>query len=265
MKAPKKYLNSRKVTIDFLLEKPKRTYTIGTFHKLRVELKKLNAFLDLTNYCAKDFKRTKTYKPFRQIFRQAGKVREVQLQEAMLKIFFPDNSIPEYKALLRKTRLEEKRVFGSMINSRMITRFRGKFDEIDSFLPDIKPKNAARYLDKEIDSIQNLLNQNPLQKEKLHQLRKRLKTLNYNRSSLSLKGYSNQIKKKDSLPKLLGKWHDLQVMLKHLDDELVRGRINSEEVIQLGNLKTQIFLDSEILFTQIQKALPVSDFFDLTT
>ncbi len=262
MKALNKYLNNRKVNIDFLLGKPKRSYSTGTFHKLRVELKKLNAFLNLVNYCSKDFKRKKIYKPFRQVFRQAGKVRELQIQNAMLKKYFPKYSLGGYKKILRMSGLEEKRLFFSMIDTKMVNRFRSKFDEIDSFLPKIKPKNAARYLDKEIDNIKNLLNQNPLQKEKFHELRKRLKTLNYNWGSLSLKGYSNQISKKDSLPKLLGKWHDLQVMVKHLNDGLVMGRINPKEVIQLGNLKTQIFSDREMLFSQIQKAIPVSEFFD---
>lgn len=184
MKTLKKYLNSRKVNIDFLLGKPKRSYTAGTFHKLRVELKKLKALLDLVNYRSKDFKRSSTYKPFKKVFRQAGKVRELQIQEAMLKKNFPNNSLRGYKEILRDSRLEEKRQFFSMIDSKLINRLRAKFDEIDPFLTKIKSKKAARYLDREIGGIKNNLNQIPLQKEELHELRKGLKTLNYKRKSV---------------------------------------------------------------------------------
>lgn len=261
MKSPKKYLNSRKVNIDFLLGKPKRSYTPGTFHKLRIELKKLNAFLDLINYCSKDFNRRKTYKPFRQVFHQAGKVRELQIQEATLRKYFPKNSLRGYQKNLRTSRLKEKRQFFSMIGTNMVNRVQGKFDKIDDFLTKIKSKIAARYLDREIESIKNLLNQSPLQKENLHKLRKRLKTLNYNRASLSLKGYSNQISKKDALPQLLGNWHDMQMMLHHLNIGLISDGLIPNEVTQLQNLKTKISTDSQLLFNNIQKALPDSEFF----
>lgn len=262
MKAPKKYLNSRKVNIDFLLGKPKRNFTPGTFHKLRIELKKLNAFLDLVNYCSKSFRKKETFKPFRQVFRQAGKVRELQLQEAMLKKYFPNNSIPEFKALLRKNRLKETRLFFSLIDQKMGTRIENKFIEIESFLPKIKSKKAAGYLDKVIETIKNLIKQSTLQKEQLHELRKRLKTLNYNRGSLALKGYGNQISKKDKLPGLLGDWHDLQVMINHLNKGLDNGRINPNEVIQLEKLKTKISAESELLFAQICEAIPFSEFYE---
>lgn len=261
MKALKKYLNRRKVNIDFLLGKPKRNYTPGTFHKLRIELKKLNAFLDLVNYCSKDFRRKKTFKPFRQIFRQAGKVRELQLQDAMLKKYFSDSSIPEYKAILRKSRLEETRLFFSMIDPKTVTRLNKKFVKIESFLPKIKTKTPVAYLDSEISKIKNLINKSPLQKEHLHELRKRLKTLNNNRSSLSLEENKDLISKNNVLPKLLGEWHDLLVMIDHLNKGLDNDGINPKEVIQLEKLKTKISAESELLYGQISQSIPNSEFF----
>ena len=93
MKAPTKYLKKREDAINFLLEKPTRAYTIDTFHKLRVEINKLNAFFELINFYSKDFKRKKTFKPFKLIFRQAGKVRELQVEEAILRKYFLNNFI----------------------------------------------------------------------------------------------------------------------------------------------------------------------------
>ena len=39
-----------------------------------VEIKKLNALFELINFCDKDFKRKKTFKPIKEIFQQAGAV-----------------------------------------------------------------------------------------------------------------------------------------------------------------------------------------------
>ncbi len=262
MKALKKYLICRKVTIDFLLGKPKRNFSPGTFHKLRIELKKLNAFLKLVNSCSKDFKKMKIFKPFKQVFRQAGKVRELQLQEAMLKKYFPDNSIPEYKALLRKSRLDETRIFFLLFDPKMFTQVKDKFDKIESFLPKIKTKPTTNYLESETEKIKNLINKNPLKEEHLHELRKRLKTLSNNRSSLSLAETKVLISKKDALPKLLGDWHDLQVMIDHLNKGLDKGGINPNEVIKLENLKTKISAESDLIFSQIREVIPSSEFFE---
>lgn len=260
MKALKKYLHNRKVNIEFLLEKPKRNFTPGTFHKLRIEFKKLNAFLDLVNYCSKDFRKKKIFKPFKQVFRQAGIVRELQLQEAMLKKYFPDNSIPGYKALLRKSRLNETRTFFSMIDPKMFTRFENKFTEVESFLPKIKLKTAISYLDSETEKIKNLIKVSPLQKEQLHELRKRLKMLDNNRTSLSMDENKAHIPKKEGLPRLLGDWHDLQVMIEHLNTGLHLGEINSNEVIHLENLKTKMSAESDLLFGPISEAIYSSEF-----
>lgn len=265
MKALKKYLNRQKVTINFLLGKPKRTFTPGTFHKLRIELKKLNAFLDLINYCSKDFRRKKIFKPFKQIFKQAGKVRELQLQEAMLKKHFPDNSIPEYKAYFRKSRLVETGIFFSMIDPKMVNRLNKRFVEIESFLPKIKSKTAKAYLDKEIEKIINLINKSPLQKGNLHELRKRLKTLNNNRSSLSLEENKVLNFKKNNLPRLLGDWHDLQVMIDHLNKGLNLVGINPKEVSHLEKLKSKISVESERILIQLNKAISDSEFIEKTT
>ena len=96
----------------------------------------------------------------------------------------------------------------------------------------------------------------------LTELRKRLKTINYNRGSLALKGYDNTISKKSALPHLLGEWHDLQVMCNHLNKGLNNMEINANEVIHLENLKTKISVQSELLFGQIREAIPSSEFFE---
>jgi len=59
VKALTEYFKNREDAISFLLQKSARAYTPVTFHKLRVEIKKVNAFFELINFCSKDFKRKK--------------------------------------------------------------------------------------------------------------------------------------------------------------------------------------------------------------
>jgi len=85
MKTLTRYLGRRKIAIYLLMKRPRDKFTTHTFHRLRVEIKKLNAFLQLIGFCSNDFKRKKTFKPFGKLFRQAGKVRELQLEKKVLK------------------------------------------------------------------------------------------------------------------------------------------------------------------------------------
>src|SRR5258708_6187319 len=84
-KALKNYFARRRKAITSLLRKPARKIVAQNFHQLRIEIKKLNAFYALINYRSKEFKKKKTFKPLKQIFKQAGKVREIQLEQALLK------------------------------------------------------------------------------------------------------------------------------------------------------------------------------------
>ena len=77
-----KYLRRREDAITTLLEKQKRVYTPAHIHQLRLELKKIDALFELLNYCSKGFKMDKTFKPFKMIIDQAGKVRELQIGRA---------------------------------------------------------------------------------------------------------------------------------------------------------------------------------------
>lgn len=259
MKAPGKYLSNRESALQIIIEKPRAKFTPGSFHQLRVEIKKLDAFFDLIKYCSKDFKRKKTFKPFKQIFRQAGKVRELQLEEVMLKKYGVNNSLKDYLAGLRNRRLKEREIYFTIMNKEMADRLKKSFQEIRPFLASVKNKKVNRYLEKKTNSIKKLIGEGILLPEQLHQLRIKLKMLNYNRKSLSLEP---QLPKKDVLPVLLGKWHDLQVMNQHLQKTIDTGELQSKEIIQLEKINAKISSESEILFTRINKALPESEFFE---
>jgi CHAD domain-containing protein len=104
MKELEKYLLKRVTVISGFLEIPKESFTTETIHDLRVEIKKLHALFELLEHCHDNFKMKRLFKPFRHLFRQTGKVREIQVEEELLKMNFennlPSNYMQKNKALM---------------------------------------------------------------------------------------------------------------------------------------------------------------------
>ena len=261
MKALKKYFKNREDAINFLLEKSAQTYTPATFHKLHVEIKKLNAFFELLKFCSKDFKRKKTFKPFKLIFRHAGKVRELQVEEAMLKKYFLNNLLKDYKNSLKKLRLKERKNFFSILNKTFIARLKKTYREIVPFLKKMDKKKAKSYIKKNRNKIKKLFRQDTLKTPQIHALRKRLKKFNYNQKSLNMVKQNKPLSQKDVLPELLGKWHDCHVIIRRLKKAMDTVEINPKEMSQLEKIKTKISSDSQILFKKINAVISASEFF----
>lgn len=255
MKALSKYLKNREDSITTLINKPIHTYTSDTFHELRVEIKKLNAFIDLIKFCATDFKPKKTAKPFKRLFRQAGKVRELQLQEEMIKKYHTGSSLKNYITGLKRMRLKEQQTYFLLLNKKNTNRLKNNFPKIISSLPAVTNKKAHKYLEQKNKAIQKLINQSTLQTDHVHELRKQLKNLNYNMKSLSMEAQNKPSSEKDDLPELLGEWHDFQVMIQHLKKSVDAGIIDPKEIVQLEKLKTKLMSKSDRLFGKITKAL----------
>lgn len=250
-----KYFENRKSTLDSLLVIPKAKFTSGTFHKLRLEIKKLNALFELVNFCVKDFKRKKTFEPFKLIFKQAGKVRELQLQEARLKKYLATNSLNDYLRSLKKQRLKERALFFQIVNENFSELLKLKYEEILISLSKVMDKKANLYLEKKEKRIIKLLEQSVIDKQELHELRKQLKMLGYNLKYLVWEKQKETTFKKVVLPELIGKWHDCEVMNINIDSALKIENINPEEVTHLENIKRIIDSDSELLHKKINTVI----------
>ncbi|MEY3420588.1 MAG: hypothetical protein RIR48_873 [Bacteroidota bacterium] len=255
MKALIKYLKNRKASINTVLSKPRRKYTPDTFHKLRIEIKKLNALFDLMNYCSKDFKRKKTFKPFKLIFQQAGKVRELQLHEVMLRRYLTGNTLSNYRYRIKKIRLKEQDKFFLLMKSKCIKRLKKKYHVIAHQLNKINNKKAVIYLEKKKNLINKLLDADRLEPEQIHELRKRLKILNYSMKFLSLEKQDKQFLEKNIISGLIGKWHDCQVLTRHLEKAEKDVCINSNEINELEKVRMKIIKNSELLLSKINSAI----------
>lgn len=256
--ALKKYSQKRVKAITALLQKPARTYTVATFHGLRVEIKKLSALFELVNDCSKDFKRKKTFKPFKSIFRQAGKVRELQLVEAMLKKYNFQSSLKVYLHDLEQLRLKEQKIFFSIINEKFAAQVKNTCKDLAPFLKKTDKKEVKEYMEKKKKEIETLLDQTTLKAEQVHEVRKRLKQFYYNRKSLAILKQNKQSTETDALPELLGKWHDGQVIMRYLSKAIDANGINPKQASRLKIIKAKLSSDGELLLENIYAALPAS-------
>lgn len=252
----KKYLKNRKKAINSLLQKPKQLYTTETFHKLRVELKKLHAFFELIDSYSKKFNRKKTFKPFKLIFRQAGKIREFQIEEEILKKYFGNNIAIRYIDNLKNHKQQEQKIFFFITNEVFIDGIKQLFHKIANKVTKLNKGKIKRYLEKRHHKIETSLNQRQLKTANIHKLRKYLKAYNYNQQSLNLDKRNKLYPANDQLTPLLGKWHDLQAIIKHLKIAITIAETNLKEQHLLKEMEAKITAESTLLWNKIQVALP---------
>jgi len=255
MKGLKKYLITRKNAINLLLEKPPQFFTPSTFHLLRVEIKKIYAFFELLESCSKDFKRDNAFKPFRKIFRQAGKVREIQVEQMLLKKYFTDTQLIGYRKSLLIQRSAERTAFFELINETLAVRLNKSFRDTIPVLATIDKKKVDIYLKKKRNKILKHLIQYELIPDQIHELRKLLKCYYYNKTAIE-KGIQNSITQKQTqLTDLLGKWHNSYIIYLHLKKAISMAGINPEEVSQIQKLMETISSEIEIKLIKIKKSV----------
>ena len=260
MKIGAEFLKKQEEALTFLLVKPSARFTSNDFHQLRLEIKKLNAFLDLVNSCSNNFNRKKVLKPFTKIFRKAGKIRELQLEALTIKKHQLDDLLKEYSIDLKLQESKEKAEFFIIVNQLFPDRLQKKFNKIIPYLTEINDEKIKIYLEKKNRSIQKLMSKSRLNRKEMHQLRKQLKTLNYNRKTLSTKNQVAKTTIKEGLTSLLGKWHDCEVLLQHLKKGIDKKNLNYQETQEMHNLKTATVSKRKQLFDKINTILPTQVF-----
>jgi len=260
MKTGHGILKKQEKAINHYLDKSPDTFTSNDFHQLRLEIKKLNAFLDLVDFCSKDFNRNKIFKPFTEIFRKAGKIRELQLEKITIKKHQIDGLLKDYFMGLKWQESREKTKFFILIKLLFPDQLHKKINKIIPYLSEINDEKIKKYLEKKNRSIQKLMSKSILNRKEMHHLRKQLKTFNYNRKIVSSENDVTKTPLKSGLTSLLGKWHDCEVLLQHLKKEIAKEKLNYRETQELHNLKTAVVSKRKLLFDKINTILLTQDF-----
>lgn len=256
MKALKTYFNTRESATNLILEKSPKSFTPETFHSLRVEIKRTNALFDLLKYCSKKFKHKKTYASFKLIFKQAGKIRELQIEQSLLAEQPNFHLLQAYSNYLKKLETKELKHFFAIANKNFLVKFRKKYRKIIPLLTQASKKKVNRYMDRKRREIKKLMCKTKFKKTQMHTFRKRIKTYQYNEKILSCESQNLSLQNKKNVSDLLGEWHDYEVVINHLKKAIKSNEIIPSETKQLQVTKALLTSKRELLFDKINATLP---------
>lgn len=226
----------------------RREFSPETFHLLRVEIKRACALGDLLRFACRDFDRKETLQPLRKITRQAGRVRELQLQQQMIGELSQVQPPPSYLHSLQIHEGRERKIFFSILESLGRRRLEEVFRLMQGYVQRTSKKDCERFLSKKEKKIHRLL-PGVRKEDQAHQLRKELKTQEYLLEMLSRK----HGKRQKELSKILGDWHDWQVCLLLLRKELKNEAGMAEERRLLQSLEQEAWRREQVLFLEAER------------
>jgi CHAD domain-containing protein len=242
------YYEDRINSLKSILRKPRRKFSKEDFHKLRVEIKKVKAVSDLVYSCKADFQKEDFLTCFQNIFRKAGKVRELALELSMLKKLHVSRSLKNYVFGLKKLLKRKRRRFFSLAHANP-RKLRKCCDVILPFFNHVNKKDVNSFLEMKHREINRVIGIKSLKEENAHLLRKLLKDYYYTVMIFRLK--KPLFKELDDFQELLGQWHDNVVMAGYLQKSLKKGKLSSKEAQNMEIVKHLVSSKGEQLFKKI--------------
>ena len=238
---------------DSQYEKIKKNYflSIETFeiegvHDLRVEIKRLRAFFDLIEWINPYFKSKKKFKEIRKLFKAAGKIRDIHVQQELTRkrISLLNLDLSEYYNLLKQKELAARKGFSNFCKKFDVRVFEAKREEIRKYLEIIdldyiKFKTEQRF-NRLIDDLIDFKNKEILAEKDFHTIRILSKETRYTLEILQkcfpTKEYFNDLNEKiRAIHQALGKWHDNDVGLQFLE-----GMMKNDTVQTFFNKKSYV-------------------------
>lgn len=255
--------------IEVMINQDNRTFNLEKYHELRVEIKKLKLILNIIDESDIRFQKNKHINQLMRLFKQAGKIRALDLLNVHVKSFNPIKISSTLQLEISKALKKEKLLFFKMktnpINYKKIKKLISKkIKKIDSIAD--YPKTLKIKIKKDFKIWEKYNSKNRDKKSitvsKLHQARIHLKYwINY------LKIFKQDFPKiqfvaMEDLSLKFGEWHDLIEFKKYLNQFLqnsiiLKSSIDDALLIILKN-QQQI----ELLEMEINKKIKMIDWVD---
>ncbi len=227
MKKLKKYFEQQHDLALKNLELAQAIFSEKPLHELRVSIKRIKALFDfLAELLPKETEISHYFKPFKEIFRVAGKLRDAQVQERLLLKCAKDWNLPA--PLAYETHLKK-------IQNIAFHKFKKTAQHVK--LGDIK--SEKRTLKKILDAISEetlpidtesllryrfanvrLLVQEPTEEDSLHEARKMIKSIYYVLHLVFAPTTPQQYQDLKHLEEVIGDWHDLAILSDNMRHEL---------------------------------------------
>lgn len=240
MKSLNKYFNNRVKAVLKLLKKSPVDFRPEVFHKLRVEIKKINAVTELINFADKDFKQRKLLGKIRKVFKSAGSIRDYQLEEKFFFQFFPSGFLESYRSELRINKRKERKYFFELLDKGVRSSIKRKLSEIQIYLKSVKRKDLEDFLESRAEEIKELIKEGRADLDKLHELRRETKRYFYLNKIIKVNNNSVLYDRQEMIAVLLVNYHDLQVMLENIRKGLLQPDLSESERLQVMDVQMVI-------------------------
>ena len=235
-----------------LLQKPTADFHEEDFHTLRVHIKKIKAVFSLTDACVKKFKQDKLFIPFKTVFQQAGKVRELQLQVSLMKKYKQDPPLKDYYKKLEDDIQKEHQYFFKLVDHKLKNSLKKKVKETLPYLKKVNSSAVRKFLQEKRIHVEELVQAGNPHTEQVHELRKLIKELFYLQKIFQPK--SKRLSIADDFQELVGQWHDYQVISNDLLKDAQNHKLKPEEVKAIMTLQKKISAQAARLFNKIEFA-----------
>lgn len=245
-------MKKREQSVAELLSTKQQNTTPEKFHQLRVEIKKIRAALSLLSSCTSSVDWKKKMAPYQDLFKQAGKIRELQLHKTYLRKHSEAMEMPVYTKVIEKQTTDEIKRFGALKKRKALHSVTSPSSTLRLSPININERTFETTLEREQESILKLLAKDKLKIPQVHDLRKRIKRFHFLSTLIPLK--KKKLKHLDAFQELLGKWHDYEVFGEELQKAGKLQVIPAEEKKKLRKLKPKVIQKRDSLFRKIDKS-----------
>jgi CHAD domain-containing protein len=216
-------------------------------HKLRVKLKQVNALVRMLE-ASTHIKLKNHLKFIRRLFDHSGKLRTIQIEKDLIRSYGIRAEKSDYLNALEARQIRVQNKFEKLIRSGTDRKLKQNRKEILSILHQLSNKKIERYLNKEAVKMKRMVQEIISKEDKLHIVRKQLKTFLYN---IKLKVDEKATGNLSKFLELLGAWHDRQVAVAQLTQAIYVDDIDDSQIIRLSMIRHELTTDKEKLFDQI--------------
>lgn len=241
------YLGSRINRVSGLLLRA-GSFTPEDFHELRVEIKKIKAFFKLVSYFNRTFPKGRLFKPLRSLFKAAGKVRELHVEEGIIEKY-AGHKLENYLLDLKRSELKAKKDFYRDVNRMPEKNIQRIPQQAQPYFSTVSEAHIAAYLKKENRKIKRSARDQKLRPGQIHEVRRKIKENYYNQTIAHTPVAVKPPAKK--IHKLLGKWHDLSVIKKRLQKEIKHSKKKNKERPEMKKLGKKLVSEQKVLRRKI--------------
>jgi CHAD domain-containing protein len=214
------YFDERRDKLRRAIDLARRYYAVEGVHDLRVEIKRMRVFYEVAFQLSSQFRASAHRQELRKVFRTAGRLRDIDIEQLLVGRALPDYAVDEYFIRLKCRELKHRPAFlraSSEFRFRSLAQARG---ELQRLLSEVSTQQLQLAIASTIRTSAAELRKLGIRRrqsaETLHELRKRAKALRYRLDIEKLCFGSNETATRTTaqlkaLYDCLGAWRDLKL------------------------------------------------------